>query len=170
MNSQTFRVDSRMRPPVIIGMLSGLALIIISVARDRNFLFLIALTPFLYLGLEILARNIVVDATGLTIQKLFRRKRVNWPEIENIDAVKAGSKIFLILSTSGSRPVIITNLIAHFSELVKLIIQNVAVGKVTESASEISLSNRQKLWPLIQAWLVCVIFFSVMLGKLLEWQ
>ncbi len=163
-----YKVDSRMSPPVILAMLSGLALIVISIVKNHSFLFLVAFTPFLYLGMEILARKIVVDPTGLTIYKLFRSKRLNWAQIENVDSVHTGSKFFLILQVSSLRPVIITNTIAFFPDLVKKIIQNIPADKVSESASEISRSNQTKLWPIIQAWLVCAIFFTVMVGKILE--
>ncbi|MGC8657556.1 MAG: PH domain-containing protein [Desulfomonilaceae bacterium] len=168
MDNPVYKVDSRMLPPVILAMLSGVGLIVISIVKNHNFLFLIAFSPFLYLGLEILARKIVVDSTGLTIHKLFRSKRLDWVAIENVDAVGSGSKFFLILQLSKSRPIVITNTIAFFPDLVKKIIQNIPADKVSEAAVEISRSNQTKLWPIIQAWLVCAIFFSVMVGKLLE--
>ncbi len=168
MENSAYKVDSRMKPPVILAMLPGIVLIVLSIIRSHNFLFLIVLTPFLYLGLEILARKIIVDAKGLIIHKFLRSKRLDWTEIENVDAMRSGTKTFLILQTSGARPVLITNTIASFRDLVNTIIQRIPADKVSEAVREISDSTQRKLWPIIQAWLVCAIFWIVMVGKLLE--
>jgi len=168
MENSVYKVDSRMTPPVILAMLSGIVLIVLSIIRSHNFLFLIVLTPFLYLGLEILARKIIVDTKGLTIHKFLRSKRLDWIEIENVDAVRSGSKTFVIFQTSGARPVLITNTIASFQDLINTIIQRIPADKVSDAVREVSRSTQRKLWPIIQAWLVCAIFFVVMVGKLLE--
>jgi hypothetical protein len=168
MENTVYKVDSKMKPPVILAMLAGMVLIVLSIIGSRNFLFLIVLTPFLYLGLEILARKIIVDSKGITIQKVLRSKRLDWLDIQNVDAVRSGSKTFLILQTSSVRPVLITNSIASFQDLANTIVQRIPSDKVSETAREISQSSPRKLWPLIQAWLVCVIFWIVMVGKLLE--
>ncbi|MDA8405468.1 MAG: hypothetical protein M0T73_01225 [Deltaproteobacteria bacterium] len=168
MENSVYKVDSKMKPPVILAMSAGMVLIVFSMVRSHNFLFFIVLTPFLYLGLEILARKIIVDSNGVTIQKFLRSSRLNWVDIQNVDAVRSGSKTFLILQTSSVRPVLITNSIASFQELANTIVQRIPGDKVSESAREMSQSSPRKLWPLIQAWLVCVIFWIILVGKLLE--
>ena len=82
MENTVYKVDSKMKPPVILAMLAGMVLIVLSIIGSRNFLFLIVLTPFLYLGLEILARKIIVDSKGITIQKVLRSKRLDWVDIQ----------------------------------------------------------------------------------------
>lgn len=168
MENLDYKVNPKLIPPVILAMLSGMGLIIISIIKNHNFLFFIVLTPFLYLGLEILSRKIILNTQGLTIHKLFRSKHLDWSEIVNVDSMRTGSKIFLILQTSKTRPVIITNTIASFPDLANKIIQSVPSDKVAEAVKEISRGTPQKLWPLVQAWLIFAIFFSVMIGKLLE--
>jgi hypothetical protein len=168
MENRLYKVDSRMAPPIILAMLFATALIILGMTKTDSFLFLIVLTPFMYLGLEILARKIVLDSSGITINKFLRSRKLGWKDIQNVDAVRSGGKTFLILQTEASRPVLITNTISGFPDLVNSILERIPTGKVTEAAQEISGSTQKKLWPIIQAWLVCLIFFAVMVGKFLE--
>ncbi|MFA6222047.1 MAG: hypothetical protein WC647_07010 [Desulfomonilaceae bacterium] len=168
MENRLYKVDSRMTPPIILAMLFATALIILSVVKTYSFLFLIVLTPFMYLGLEILARRVVLDSSGITINKFLRSKKLDWKDIQNVDAVRSGGKTFLIIQTESSRPVLITNTISGFPDLVNSIIERIPAGKVSEAAREISGSTQKKLWPIVQAWLVCLIFLVVMVGKFLE--
>lgn len=168
MENRVYKVDSRMTPPIILAMISGIVLIFLNITKSNSYLFLFILAPFFYLGLEILARKITLDSSGVTIQKFLRSTRLDWPEIENVDAVRSGAKTFLILQSNNARPVLITNTIGSFTDLVNAIIQRIPRDNVSVAASEIAQSAPKKLWPIIQAWLVCLIFGAVMVGKFLE--
>ncbi len=93
-------------------------------SNETGFLLLFLLSPFFYLAAEILARKIVIDAQGMTISKFLRSVRVEWSEINSVDAVKSGSKLFLILMTGRDRPVLITNTIRPFHEVAAKILEN----------------------------------------------
>ncbi|MCX5871686.1 MAG: hypothetical protein NTY51_00380 [Deltaproteobacteria bacterium] len=168
MENRVYKVDSRMTPPIILAMISGIVLIFLNITKSNSYLFLFILAPFLYLGLEILARKITLDSNGVTVQKFLRSTHLDWPEIENVDGVRSGAKTFLILQSINARPVLITNTIDLFTDLVNTIIQRIPRDKVSDVAREIAQSAPKKLWPIIQAWLVCLIFGAVMVGKFLE--
>jgi hypothetical protein len=154
--------------PIILAMISGIVLIFLNITKSNSYLFLFILAPFLYLGLEILARKITLDSNGVTVQKFLRSTHLDWPEIENVDGVRSGAKTFLILQSINARPVLITNTIDLFTDLVNTIIQRIPRDKVSDVVREIAQSAPKKLWPIIQAWLVCLIFGAVMVGKFLE--
>lgn len=168
MEKKVYKVDTRLKPPVLLAMLSGVGLVLLSIVKSRSFLFLIVLSPFIYLGLEILFREIILDSKGITVRKFLRSKRLEWPEISNIDAVVSGYKAFLIIGSNDDRPILITNTIAQFNDLVENVSGHIPAEKISESVRTVALSAKRKIWPVIQAWLVWVVFSSVLVGKFLE--
>ena len=167
MEKKVYKVDTRLKPPVLLAMLSGVGLVLVSIVKSHSFLFLIVLSPFIYLGLEILLREIIVDSKGITIRKLLRSKRMEWPEISSIDAVVSGSKAFLIIGSNDDRPILITNTIAEFNDLLNNVSGHISAEKISESVKQL-LSLKRKIWPVVQAWLVWVVFSAVLVGKFLE--
>lgn len=168
MEKKIYKVDMRLKPPVLIATLSGALLVLLSIVKSHSFLFLIVLAPFLYLALEILVREIIVDSKGITIRKLLRSKRLEWRDISNLDGVVSGSKAFLIIGSNDDRATLITNTISQFNDLVDNISGRIPAEKISESVKEIALSSQRKTWPVIQAWLVCIIFSAILVGKFLE--
>jgi len=133
----------------------------------RGFLLLLLLAPFFYLGAEILARKIVLDERGITISKFLRSVQLEWSEIQSVDAVRSGSKVFIILLGNHGRPVLITNTIRSFSELVSRMLEHVPKGNIAEGAVEILSDPPSKTGPLVQAWIVCLVLAALTAGKIL---
>ncbi len=166
METRDYRVDSRMIPPVVLAMISGFALLLLEGPTQRGFLLIIILIPFFYLGAEILSRRITVAPEGLTIRKFLRTVRVEWPDIESLDAIKSGNKLFLILTTSSSRPIIVTNTIYGFRELADAILGHVPGTIVSGGAKQILEQTPSKLGPVVQAWIVSVVLAGVLIGRI----
>lgn len=167
METRPYRVDPRMWPPVMLAIGFGAFLLFLEGATKRGFLLLFLLSPFFYLAAEILARKIVIDAQGMTISKFLRTVRVEWSEIKSVDAVKSGSKLFLILMTGRDRPVLITNTIRPFHEVAAKILENIPAEKVSSGVKEIVSQAPSKFGPVLQAWVVCLVLFGVIVGKLM---
>jgi hypothetical protein len=167
MEKDCFRVDPKMFVPVILAMITGVILIFLEGATPKGFLLLIVLSPFFYLGAEILARKITFTDDGLLIDKFLRSVSLKWDEINSVDAVQTGSKLFLILIHDKGRPVLITNTIQRFGFVAKRIMDNLPPYKVNEDTRRI-LENAPSKWsPLIQAWLVFLILGGLVAGKFL---
>ncbi len=162
-----YRVDPRLIPPTALAMIFGFLLLCLEGPVKRGFLLLLLLAPFFYLGAEILARKIVIDEKGITISKLLRSVSLEWSEIQSLDAVRSGSKVFLILLGDHGRPVLITNTIRSFSELVSRVLEHVPTGKVADGAVQILSDPPSKTGPLVQAWIVCLVLAGLAVGKLL---
>jgi hypothetical protein len=126
---------------------------------------LLLLAPFFYLGAEILARKIVLDERGITISKFLRSVRLEWSEIQSLDAVRSGSKLFVILLGDHGRPVLVTNTIRSFSELVSRILKHVPKEKIADGAVQILSDPPSKTGPLVQAWIVCLVLAALVVGK-----
>jgi hypothetical protein len=156
-----------MVPPVVLAIGFGVFLLILEGATKRGFLLLVLLSPFFYLAAEILARKIVMDAQGITISKFLRSVRVEWSEINSVDAIKSGSKLFLILMTDRDKPVLITNTIRPFHEVAEKILENVPAEKMSSGVKEIVSQVPSKFGPVLQAWVVCLVLLGVIAGKLL---
>lgn len=166
MEQHRYRVDPRMIPPVILSMGCGTLLIFLEETSQRVLLFLL-LSPFFYLGAEILARKIVFDSKGVTISKLLRSVRIDWADLGSMDAIRSGNKLFVILQGGEDRPLIITNTIAPFDDLVENLLEFVPSDKIGSSAKEILSNPPSKHGPFIQAWITCVVLTGLVLAKIL---
>jgi hypothetical protein len=167
MRHTSFRVDSRMIPPIILAMIAGAGLIIFEGPTGRGVLLAVILAPFVYLGLEALVRTIVVDDSGMTVHKLFRSTRVEWPGIEAVEAARTGSKVFLILARDHGMPILITNTIRPFHELIHIVLDRVPPALVTDSTRDLLTNPPKAHGPLIQAWVVFLALAAILAGRLL---
>ncbi|MBI5250540.1 MAG: PH domain-containing protein [Desulfomonile tiedjei] len=167
MEMRPYRVDPRMVPPVVLAIVFGAILLILEGPTKRGFLLFFLLSPFFYLAAEILARRIVIDSQGVTISKFLRSTCVQWSEITSVDAVKSGSKLFLILNTDQHRPVLITNTIRPFNEVAQRILENIPQDKISSGVRELVSEVPPKFGPLVQAWIICLVLLGVIIGKLM---
>jgi hypothetical protein len=156
-----------MIPPIVLAMVAGLLLLILEGATNRGLLTACLLFPFFYLGAEVLARRISLDDTGISISKLLRSVRIQWSEVESLDAVKSGSKLFLIIQPADRRPALVTNTLERFGELARGIIDRIPESRITETARELSSDPPTKSWPMVQAWIVCLVISGIVAGKFL---
>ena len=167
MQQYVYRVDPRMIPPVVMTMGFGAFLIILEGATRRGFLVSAILLPFYYLGAEILARKIILSTDGVTVHKFLRSVHINWNELHGLDALRTGRKAFLILQCDQSGPVLITNTIRPFDNLLRELIEMLPAEKISEAARDLLEAPPSKYGPLIQAWIVCLLLLGIIVGKLL---
>jgi hypothetical protein len=167
MDTRHYRVDSRMIAPVVIAMVCGAVLVVFEGLTQRGLLLVCLLLPFFYLGFEILARRIVIDSRGIVISKFLRSVSVAWSDIESLDAVKSGSKLFLLLQAGHTRPLIITNTIRPFDDLVEALLERLPPATVAPGAREMLQQPPSKHGPLIQAWVVALVLGGMVVGRLL---
>jgi hypothetical protein len=167
MQNYIYRVDPRMIPPIIMSMLFGIFLIILEGATQRGFLSFALLVPFYYLGAEILARKIIIREHGITVQKFLRSLHMDWSEIEMLDMVRTGRKVFLILQGGQNRPLLITNTIHGFESLLQKIVEKLPQERISEPVKDLIGERPSKYGPMIQAWIVCLVLLGIVVGKLL---
>lgn len=170
MSENRYRVDLKLIPPVALAMAAGALLVLLEGPTKRGFLLLLLLSPFFYLGAEVLARKIILDEEGITISKFLRSVRFSWPDIQSLDAVKTGSKIFIILQTVRPRPTLITNTISPFPDMVRRLLGHIPPQKIAQGASETLADPPTKVGPLVQAWVVCLVLTALVIGKLLGYS
>jgi hypothetical protein len=170
MEIRPYRADPQMIPPVVLAMGFGVLLLILEGATSKGYLLFALLLPFYYLGAEILARKIILDANGLHIAKLLRTVRIDWTDIKYVDAVKTGSRLFLIVQRENGRPVIITNTIRPFQDLAQRILENIPDAIVSDYAKEVVQDPPAKRGPMIQAWIICLVLAALAVGKLLGYS
>ena len=167
MESTSYRVAQAMIPPVILAMGFGLYLLYLEAGSDKFVFICPVLAPFFYLGVEILARKIIIDDTGVTIHKFLRYKHMKWSEVEHVDAIVARQKVFLILQDTSARTIIITNTIDSFKDLVERILEHIEKHTIAPTAIEILANPPIKYGPIIQAWLACIVIVGIDVAKLL---
>ncbi len=165
MEQSVYTVDKRLKAPIIIAMVMGLALMVTEGAGKQGVLLFIILLPFYYLGAETLARSIVLDNQSITVNKFLRKVELPWTEIEEVDAVKSGAKAFLLLSSDNQRPVVIGNTLHPFREIVERIFEHMPPSKITAQARGLLTDAPTKYGPLVQAWAVCLVLTAMVLGR-----
>jgi len=170
MENRSYRADPRMIPPVVLAMGFGAFLLILEGATNKGILLAALLLPFYYLGAEILARKITLDANGLEISKLLRTVYLEWRDIRYLDAVKTGNKLFLILQPEHGRPALITNTIRPFQDLGERILENIPHDKASDYAREVIHDPPAKGGPMIQAWIVCLVLAVLVIGRLMGYE
>jgi len=166
-NTTFYRVDPRMIPPVSLAVAAGVILLILEGPTAHGLLVLVILAPFFYLGLEILARKVLLDPHGVTISKLLRTLRMDWNDIEFLDAVRTGRKVFLILHTADGSPTFLTNTLSPFTDLVAEMLRRIPRDRVSENARQLCNDLPTKHGPLIQSWIVCLVLTGLVAGKIL---
>jgi hypothetical protein len=167
MDSSSFRVDTRLIPPVVLAMGFGAFLVYLEFMGDNGLIVLLVLAPFFYLALEILARVITLDSTGITVTKFLRSVRVEWSDVEALDAVKSRTRLFLILQSRGSPPVLITNTIQPFRDLVAQLLQRIPKDKVSAAARETLTDPPFKQRPVVHAWLICALLAGLIAVRMM---
>jgi|UniRef100_A0A7C4EYM7 hypothetical protein len=165
METYEYRVDPRMAPPVVISMALAAWLVFLEGSSERGFFMILILLPFFYLGAEVLARKVIITSQGITIRKLLRSVHMDWTEISTLDYVRSRNKLFLILQTVDGKPSLITNTISPFHDLAKKLLELVPPDKITEGTREALNNPPAKNWPLIQAWIICVVLIALMIGR-----
>jgi len=167
MQTYHYRVDARMIPPVVMAMVFGALLLFLEGASERGLIVFLPLAPFFYLGAEILARKISVDPDGITISKLLRSARIKWTEIQSLDTVRTGQKLFVVLQTAEGSVHLITNTISPFKDLATRLLERIPPEKVAAGAQEVLSEPPTKLGPVVQAWIVCVVLLGIVAAKML---
>jgi hypothetical protein len=167
MDTYHYRVDVRMLPPVVMAMVFGAMLLFLEGASERALLVFLPLAPFFYLGAEILARKIVLDSEGITISKFLRSSRIKWSEIQSLDTVRSGQKLFVVLQTGEGSVHLITNTISPFKDLAARLLEHIPPDKVAAGAKEILSEPPAKLGPVVQAWVVCALLMAIVAAKML---
>lgn len=151
----------------MLGMTLGIILLLLEGWTREGAVVCLALSPFFYLGIEILARRIRVDERGITIFKFLRTVHMDWSEITSFDAVRTGNKLFLILQGKSYRPVLITNTITPFAELARQLLDLVPSDKIAQGTAELILNAPRKHGPLVQAWLFCLVLGVIVAARTL---
>ncbi|MFZ5865351.1 MAG: PH domain-containing protein [Thermodesulfobacteriota bacterium] len=167
MNSNSYRVDTRLIPPVVLAMGFGAFLVYLEFMADNGLIVLAILAPFFYLGLEILARVITLDDSGITVTKFLRSVRVEWSDIEALDAVKSRTRLFLILQSRGAPPVLITNTIQPFRDLVAQLLERIPEAQVSATARETLTDPPSKHGPVVHAWLISALLAGLVAVRLM---
>jgi hypothetical protein len=84
-----------------------------------------------------------------------------------LDAVQFRTKLFIIIQAESGRPVILTNTIQPFPDLVKQLMAFIPKERISTSAGDLLAEPPPRYGPLIQAWIVCLVLTALVVGKLL---
>lgn len=124
--------------------------------------------PFLlvsYLMGEIFSRRVVLKSEGLEIRRLFRSRKLVWDEITHLGHLVLGTKVYLLLTTTGGL-YILSNNYDRFPELFLRLGEKLGSGKMDSGTHKLFGLSWKNSRPVYSAWVAVLILLAVVSGRL----
>ncbi len=148
--------------------LLSISLFVSGSPTERIVLFIIFI-PLLYIFLESISRNVIIENNGIEIKKLFRKKVLDWGDITSVGTVIMQKRAYLLLTTTKGFQTL-SNSYENFTALVQNIVDNVDKDKVEEEVQTLIEYPIKKISNLIAAWVLVIILSGTIYIKLTHLQ
>jgi len=168
-DGRTFVIRRSFVLPLGLMIVLTLALMVVCVVQGQPIakavILGVLLLPMAALFLESAFRRLVVTDEGITAYKLFRQKTVLFPDVTSLESVRVRSRVFLTLSMGADDFLIISNSYAGFPDLVKLLVNAVPKGTVTEETEQLAHKPPVKQADVFTAWFAVVALIYVLIAQ-----
>ncbi len=169
MSKTTYRIRKSLLIPLAIDTFFLFVLLVIVFFTDTHpaerIILSIIFIPLAYSLLETIFRKTTVETKGIQIQKLLRRKVLDWNDITNIDTIILRKKVYLILTTTKGFCTL-SNSYGNFTNLTREIIEHTDSDKVEKSVRDIVKQPVHKIWDVVGIWLAAFLLFFIIYMKL----
>lgn len=169
MSKTTYRIRKSLLIPLAIDTFFLFVLLVIVFFTDAHpaerVVLSVIFIPLAYSFLESIFRKTTVETKGIQIQKLLRRKALDWNDITNIDTIILRKKIYLILTTTKGFCTL-SNSYGNFTNLTREIIEHIDSDKVEKSVRDIIKQPIHKIWDVVGTWLAAILLFFIIYMKL----
>ena len=169
MEKSTFRIRKSFLLPLGLVVLLTLALLISCILMGlplaKNIILGAFMLPVVILFAESSCRRVSIDEDGVQIDKLFRSKRLNYPELTAIDTVRVRKRAFVSLS-SEEHFFIFSNSYANFGALLKLLLEKAPPPVVSAETRELAANPPEKSSDIFSAWLAVAILILILYVQL----
>jgi len=165
--SMTFTVRRAFLLPVGLLLLVQLALLIVTLLQNQppsKSLFVGGVVVVLAaLLLENSLRRIELDAEGITVCRIGRRRRVRFAELTEVEAVCIRKRLFVTLWV-GESFLLVTNAYGDFATLFQVLLQRVPPGLVSEEVKGLAAAPPRHNGNIVLCW-VAVVFSALILVR-----
>jgi len=114
------------------------------------------LLPATIIFAESSRRKVLVSADSVEVNKLFRRKRLNYAEITEIDTIKVRKRIFISLSSENDF-MILSNSYNQFGHLLQQLLERIPEGVASDETRALAADPPRKCSDVFSAWLAVAV-------------
>ncbi len=171
MESAIYKIRKSFLLPLGLVALVSLVLLISTLYLQLPTAKIVLLTAFLLPVCIIFAessrRKISVTEDGIEVQKLFRKKRLSYAELTDIDTIQMRKRAFVSLSSENDF-LIISNSYDKFGEMLKKIINNSPDSIISDKAKQLAEAPPKKCSDIFSAWLAVVVLILIICAQFRE--
>lgn len=125
----------------------------------------VLLLPLTALFVESAGRRLLLDATGITACRPFRRRRVDFATVTSLETVQVRSRAFLTLVAGDDDFLIISNSYRQFPQLVAELVAAVPPAAVTEETRRFAANPSNRPGDIVAVWLAVVAMVYVLAAQ-----
>jgi hypothetical protein len=124
---------------------------------------LVFAVPVTLLLVECIFRRLEIDATGVTVTRLFRSRRIEFDRVTALETVQVRSRVFLTLAAGDDEFLIISNGYADFPGLVRTLIAQLPEDVVTAEARQLASAPPVRRADIAMVWFAVVALVYVLI-------
>lgn len=128
-------------------------------------LFTVFFMPAMYLFLESLLRRVTIDEGGISIRRLFGRKRLPWESITHVGGLMIKGKAYILLTTVIGF-YIISNAYDRFPLLTEDILSHIGSERVEDEARSLIENTPAGIAGAALAWVAAVLMTGIIALKI----
>ncbi|NJC87285.1 MAG: hypothetical protein FIB02_01950 [Desulfuromonas sp.] len=155
--------------PLGLALLLMGALLVVSILHGQPaakvlFLLVFAL-PVTVLFVESALRRVEIDATGITVFRLLRSRRLEFSRVTALEAVQVRSRMFITLAAGDDEFLIISNGYADFPELVRTLVAVLPPVAITDEARKLADAPPKGHADLVTVWFMVAALVYVLIAQ-----
>lgn len=169
MESSLYSIRKNFLFPLGLVVLLSIILLITAIFLNLPLAKIIILSAFLIpvflLFIESSLRRVQIGDSSLQVNKLFRKKKMNYEELTAIDTIRVRKRAFISLSSENDL-LILSNSYEHFGHMIRELIQKVPTSVVSEETRELAEHPPSKCSDVFSAWLAVAVLALIIFVQL----
>ncbi|MCD6582306.1 MAG: hypothetical protein J7K90_10930 [Desulfuromusa sp.] len=169
MDSSTYTIRKSFLIPLGLAVLLSFILLatalFLQLPTAKTIILVAFLLPVCVIFAESSLRKVSVTEDAVEVNKLFRRKRLNYAELTAIDTIQVRKRVFISLSTEHDF-MIISNSYDQFELLLKQLMARVPETVVSDETRQLAENPPKKCSDVFSAWLAVAVLVLIIYVQL----
>ena len=169
MDSSTYTIRKSFLVPLgLVVLLSFILLattLFLQLPTAKIIILVVFLLPACVIFVESGLRKVSVTENAVEVNKLFRRKHLNYAELTAIDTIQVRKRVFISLSTEHDF-MILSNSYDRFGLLLKQLLSKVPEEVISEETKQLAENPPKKCSDVFSAWLAVAVLVLIIYVQL----
>ncbi len=169
MDSSTYTIRKSFLIPLGLAVLLSFILLatalFLQLPTAKTIILVAFLLPVCVIFAESSLRKVSVTEDAIEVNKLFRRKRLSYADLTDIDTIQVRKRIFVSLSTENDF-MILSNSYDQFGLLLKQLLARVPETVVSDETRQLAENPPQKCSDVFSAWLAVAVLVLIIYVQL----